>query len=176
MLEKPVSEEVKTTVRYSIEPTREGMDKIPRKSGLYFFYDENNRLLYIGRAKVLRSRVREHYHSYLYHLEGMFHARIFKRMGWNEGNKDEWDENFRKSWGDFVVENLGRRNLQNIDCDWYKVKRIEIEEMPHEDTKEQEKIMIKQYDPLYNSRDAPTISDEYYEAQDIFGENSSENS
>ena len=51
-------------------------------------------------------------------------------------------------------------------------KRIEVEEMPHEDTKEQEKIMIKQHNPLYNSKDAPTISDEYYEAQDIFGENS----
>lgn len=33
---------------------------IPRSSGIYFFYDKSGNLLYIGIAKVLRSRISSH--------------------------------------------------------------------------------------------------------------------
>lgn len=35
--------------------------KLPRTSGLYYFYDRCDNLLYVGVAKILRSRIWKHY-------------------------------------------------------------------------------------------------------------------
>ena len=46
------------------------IEKIPRKSGIYFFFDKNNQLLYIGKAVSLHFRLIEHVDSYRKHEEG----------------------------------------------------------------------------------------------------------
>jgi len=38
----------------------ESLDLLPEKSGLYFFYDETNQLIYIGRSKNIKKRVEQH--------------------------------------------------------------------------------------------------------------------
>ncbi len=38
-----------------------GFSKIPQISGVYFFYDAKNKLLYIGKAVNLRARIRSHF-------------------------------------------------------------------------------------------------------------------
>lgn len=38
----------------------ESLDLLPEKTGLYFFYDEANQLVYIGRSKNIKKRVEQH--------------------------------------------------------------------------------------------------------------------
>lgn len=40
---------------------KEVLFKLPRTSGLYYFYDKCENLLYVGVAKVLKSRIVKHY-------------------------------------------------------------------------------------------------------------------
>lgn len=40
---------------------REVLLRIPQTSGLYYFYDKCDNLLYVGVAKILRSRIWKHY-------------------------------------------------------------------------------------------------------------------
>jgi len=152
-------------LRLNIKPTIEGILKIPAgKSGLYFFYGDRNELLYIGKAKNLRSRVRGHHRCYLFHCEGMFYRGILEKKGWNPQNRDEWDNNFLESWVDFEVRGMSQITPLAIDYHWFKIKKITIEELSHEETKEKEKQLIKQFNPLYNSQYVQSISDEYYNA------------
>ena len=39
------------------------VNSIPRKPGVYLFHDESGKVLYVGKAKVLRSRVRSYFHK-----------------------------------------------------------------------------------------------------------------
>jgi len=40
--------------------THEELERIPNTSGLYYFYDQNDKLLYIGKAKNLHLRISDH--------------------------------------------------------------------------------------------------------------------
>lgn len=39
------------------------VDKIPTKTGVYQFYDNENKILYVGKAKNLRSRVSSYFNK-----------------------------------------------------------------------------------------------------------------
>ncbi|MDP2593552.1 MAG: GIY-YIG nuclease family protein [bacterium] len=47
-----------------------GFNKLPHSPGIYFFYDKNHRLLYVGRATSLKSRVNSYFRDDLYHSRG----------------------------------------------------------------------------------------------------------
>jgi len=41
----------------------EELGKLPKKPGVYIMHDENDAIIYIGKAKVLRNRVRQYFHD-----------------------------------------------------------------------------------------------------------------
>ncbi|HKG23251.1 MAG TPA: excinuclease ABC subunit UvrC [Blastocatellia bacterium] len=45
----------------------EKLANLPTQPGCYIYRDENNRILYVGKAKNLRNRVRQYFHSYRSH-------------------------------------------------------------------------------------------------------------
>ena len=45
----------------------EKLANLPTEPGCYIYRDENNRILYVGKAKNLRNRVRQYFHSYRSH-------------------------------------------------------------------------------------------------------------
>jgi DNA polymerase-3 subunit epsilon len=54
-------------IQYEINPKvvhasldLETIENLPSKTGVYFFYDENNQLIYIGKSKNIRTRVEQH--------------------------------------------------------------------------------------------------------------------
>jgi excinuclease ABC subunit C len=52
---------VSTAARNDRKEVRARLAAIPKKSGVYLFRDERNRILYVGKAKDLRSRVRSYF-------------------------------------------------------------------------------------------------------------------
>ena len=38
-------------------------ESLPRKTGIYFFKDNKNKVIYIGKARSLRDRVKSYFHS-----------------------------------------------------------------------------------------------------------------
>jgi len=136
----------------------EELEKIPQTSGLYYFYDKNDKILYIGRAKNLYARTSEHHRNYLFHREGMFFRKIVISKGLTT-NREEWPKELDESWCDFQIRGLSRLAPIVIDYIFNKVKKIEIEEIPHELTKSKEKEMILKFKPPFNHQ---TASEEYY--------------
>ena len=137
----------------SYRNTKEDIENIPKNSGIYFFYDGNDKLLYVGKAKLLRTRIDQH--KYL--NDRLREKRYYRIMGISR-TKDEraiLEKNFNKAqekWREgetaLVIDNI-----------FHRVKRIEIEEMPHEFTKEKEKELIQKLKPPFNFE---TACDEYY--------------
>ncbi|MGI0083045.1 MAG: GIY-YIG nuclease family protein [Nitrosopumilaceae archaeon] len=60
----------------SFKNTEEDRDKLPYTSGIYYFYDENDNLLYLGKAKKFKSRINDHHKNNLMDREGKFYLRI----------------------------------------------------------------------------------------------------
>ena len=59
--------------------------KIPRVSGIYYFYDKAENLLYIGKARTLRSRIWEHYVHWTHRkCAAQVIDRIFDKVYWIE--------------------------------------------------------------------------------------------
>jgi len=143
--------------------THEELEKIPKVSGLYYFYDKNDNLLYIGKAKNLHARIFEHHGCYLYHREGMFFRKIMISKGLLYKDEEEWPKEFLKSWRHFQVNGFSMTQLVVIDYIFNKVKKIEIEEMLHKLTKSKEKEMILKFKPPFNYQ---TASEEYYRLQE----------
>jgi len=139
--------------------THEDIEKIPRTSGLYYFYDKDDKLLYIGRAKNLRGRTSEHHYYHLLHREGMFFRKILLSKGLLDKDENEWPKELTKSWSNFQIRILGKFKPIVIDYIFDKVKRIEIEEMPHELTQSKEEEKIIKLKPPFNHQ---TATEEYY--------------
>ncbi len=145
-------------VRKSFLNTKEENEKLPYTSGLYFFYDENDNLLYLGKSKKLKSRIIEHRRNNLMDREGKFYLRIQRNKGYT--NPDEWHEDLKTAFKDFRMRYLfHNQSPLVIDAIFHRVKKIVIEEMPHEMTKQKEKELIETLKPTFNSQ---TASDEYY--------------
>jgi len=141
----------------------EELKKIPRTSGLYYFYDKSDNILYIGKAKILHSRILDHHFLYLLHREGMFFRKIIISKGWLGKDRKEWDKKCKESFEDFLFNAESSKTPLVIDLIFGKVKRVEIEEMSHELTKSKEKELILKLKPPFNRE---TASDEYYIVQD----------
>jgi len=138
--------------------THEELERIPNTSGLYYFYDQNDKLLYIGKAKNLHSRIFGHHNCYDFHREGMFFRKILISKGLLAKVREEWPKDLADSFSDFELRGLSKIKPHVIDYVFNKIKRIEVEEMPHELTKSKEKEMILKLKPLLNHE---TNSEEY---------------
>lgn len=139
------------------------IDKMPTTSGLYYFYDEDGVLLYIGKAKSIRARTLMHQRANLRHREGMFLRKITISKGFGLMNREEWPKELDMAWKEFELSGMSRVNPIVIDYIFNKVKRIDIEEMQRELTKSKEEEMIQKYSPPFNSQ---TASEEYYRLSD----------
>ncbi len=138
-------------------------DKMPTTSGLYYFYGENDTILYIGKAKSIRARTLMHQRANFRHREGMFLRKIIISKGLSLTKREEWPKELDVACKEFDLAGMSRANPLVIDYIFNKVKRIDIEEMQHELTKSKEEEMIQKYGPPFNSQ---TASDEYYRLSD----------
>ena len=138
------------------------LKKIPRSSGLYYFYDENDNVLYIGKANNLHSRTLAHYHNHSLYREMEFFIKILNSKGLSIKNKEKLPRELLDIWDNFK-EKESKHSILVIDSKFNKVKRIEVEEISSELTESKEKEMIQKYEPPFNSE---TASDEYYEIQE----------
>ncbi|MBE2189829.1 MAG: excinuclease ABC subunit C [Candidatus Kapabacteria bacterium] len=57
-----MSDEKKAPEKYPSEEFKSKVSNLPTAPGIYQYFDENEKLIYIGKAKNLRSRVRSYFH------------------------------------------------------------------------------------------------------------------
>ncbi len=59
---KPLIEEMTYHSVKNLHPSfnKKILDELPEKTGVYYFFDENNKLIYVGKSKNIRSRVMQH--------------------------------------------------------------------------------------------------------------------
>jgi len=144
----------------SYRNTNEDLNNITKNSGIYFFYDINDKLLYIGKAKKLKYRIGGHQDCYNHVREGVFYGKIIKTKG--SSSPDEWPKALQEAISDFEIRKMSFLNPVIIDLIFNRVKRIEIEEMPPEFINEKEKELIQNLKPPFNSE---TACDEYYKLE-----------
>ena len=139
----------------SFNNTSEDLRKIPRTSGVYYFYDKDDNIYYVGKAKILRSRVWDHRNN----NDRVREAKFFRNM-LQINLLPESKQKLEEAIKEFEFRGMSMINPIAVDWVFDKVTRIDIEEMPHELTDGREIDMILELKPLYNSE---TGSDEYYE-------------
>lgn len=150
-------------MKQSFNNNVEELNKIPNTSGLYYFYDENGKIQYVGKAKNLKSRIRGHYNLNRFHREAMFLRKMIISKGFQLHKRDQWSEELENAWRNFEFKMMGKINMVVIDYMFHKIIRIEIEEIVHELTKSKETETIKKLTPPFNYQ---TASDEYYRLQE----------
>jgi len=133
---------------------------ITQSSGLYYFYDGNDDILYIGKASVLRSRVLSHYHNHSLYREIEFFVKILNSKGLSIRNKEKLPKELSDIWYNFKVRQFSSPKMLVIDFILNRVKRIDIEVMSSELTELKEKEMIQKYEPPFNFE---TACAEYFE-------------
>jgi len=134
------------------------LKKIPRTSGIYYFYDENDNSLYIGKANILHSRIFAHFHEHSLFRQMGFFVKMIESKGFSIKDKENLPKELLNIWDD-LCEKCWSSSPIVIDWVFDKVKRIEIEEMPKELTESKENELIYEFQPTYNSE---THSEEYY--------------
>jgi len=137
----------------------EELEKIPRTSGLYYFFDEEDKIIYIGRASNLHSRVFMHYHNHSLYREIGFFVKMLELKGLSIKEKENLPKDLLDIWYNFEEREFAHSTMLVIDFNYDKVKRIEIEEVPKELKNSKEKEMILKFEPIYNSE---TGSEEYH--------------
>lgn len=60
------------------EPLKEKLDRVPQQPGVYLFKDKNDKIVYVGKAKRLRPRVRSYFQTS--RDDGPKHARLVKKI------------------------------------------------------------------------------------------------
>jgi len=137
----------------SFQNTYDDLEKIPITSGLYYFYDSDENLLYIGKSVRLKSRVEQHRFLNDYHRELRYY-RIMEMSKTKEQSAILERNIFRVSHRLMLM-------LSPLVIDWifHRTKRIEIEEIPVELIKSRESEVIFERRPLFNHE---TACDEYY--------------
>ena len=143
----------------TFQNVKEDLEKIPKTSGLYYFYDKDDKIMYVGKAKNLHSRTFLHLKSYHFHREGRFLGKIIDSKDLLLVDEEDWPKELWHSWRRFQIKSWSQIRPRVIDYIFQKVKRIEIEEIPHELTKSKESEMIKKLKPPFNHE---TASKEYY--------------
>ena len=126
------------------------IEKIPRKSGIYYFFDKDNQLLYIGKAVDLHFRLIEHVDSYRNHEEGKkILSYVFYKYSIPEILKFDTAQRTR-----YDVANAMYKEGIVIDKILNRVKKVKIEEYQKEENKQKEKELIQSLKPPFNSQTA----------------------
>jgi len=144
----------------SFQNTRDDVEKITKTSGLYYLYDQNDVLLYVGKSDSIIYRIRDHRN-----LNEFFRgSRYYRKMG--EGRTEEERTILEKSYKRFVssARFWSMAHPIVIDYIFHRVKKIKIQELPKERTKSEEKRIILELKPLYNHE---TACEEYYPIANI---------
>ena len=139
----------------SFKNISEDLGKIPRTSGVYYFYDKDDNIYYVGKAKILRSRIRDHRNNNDAIREGKFFRNMLQK-----NLPPESKQKLEQAMKEFEFRGMYMMRVVAVDWVFDKVSRIDIEEMPHELTEKRETDMICKLIPIYNSE---TGSDEYYD-------------
>ncbi len=139
----------------SFKNNSEEIEKIPLTSGLYYLYDASDTLMYVGRAKSLRSRIQEHRDINSWVLK--------MGLSWEEYQKESSEENrssLHEKAKQISYDFFSKPVPLVIDIMFDRVQTIEIEEMSFEGSQTKEIERILDWQPLYNHE---TACDEYYE-------------
>lgn len=127
--------------------------KIPHTSGIYYFYDNDKKLLYVGKARNLNSRIGHHHGAY----ENNERTRIIEYIE-NSITSQEIRTIVKRA-----LRLLDRRILpyssQVIDKVFDRVHSIIIEEMPYELISGREFELIMELRPPFNFE---TAGEEYH--------------
>jgi len=137
----------------------EELKNISSSSGIYYFYNENDNIIYIGKANNLHSRTLAHFHNHSLYREMEFFVKILNSKGLSIKDKEKLPRKLLDIWDNFI-ERESKHNILVIDTKFNQVKRIEIEEIQKELTESNEKEMIQKHKPIYNYE---SNSDEYYQ-------------
>lgn len=150
----------KESVTKSFKNSSEEIEKIPATSGLYYLYDSSDTLMYVGKAKSLRSRIKEHMDINNWVLES--------GISWEKYQKEISEQN-RKSLHEkakqISYDLLSKPVPLVIDIIFDHVKTIEIEEMSFEELQKMARKRILEWQPMYNHE---TASKEYYEIKGYY--------
>jgi len=146
------------TKKESFQNTHDDLDQITKTSGLYYFYDHNDVLLYVGKSDLLKYRILVHRHF----NDCLGGKRYYRKMG--EGRTEEERAILEKSFKRFVRRYRGMLHPIVIDYIFHRVKKIRTEELPKEYTELEEMRMIQELKPLSNHE---TACDEYYTIANI---------
>jgi len=131
------------------------LQNIPKKSGIYYFFDKANKLMYVGKAQNLYWRTDKHikdfrkYEDIKEDLE-FFYSKysiqeIIKIEGLQKTNFDLVSVSYKSG---IVIDKI-------LD----RVKKIKVEELKEEEVKQKEKELIQSLKPPFNSQ---TACEEYY--------------
>jgi len=142
----------------SFQNNREEIDRIPRTSGIYYFYDENNVIIYIGKANNLYSRTLAHFTNHSIDRQMRFFVKMIESKGFSIMEEEKLPKELLDIWKR-LKERGNSSNALVVDLVFDKVKKITIEEMPKEETESKEKELIDEFQPIYNSE---SNSEEYY--------------
>lgn len=67
LVQTPVAVQEKSKKRkpsYHPKFDKQALKKLPESAGVYYFYDEDDNLIYIGKSKNIKARVANHFHDY----------------------------------------------------------------------------------------------------------------
>lgn len=151
-------------------------DVLPNKTGIYYFYDKDDHVLYIGKAVNIRNRIRNHLRNFQImskFKKGIELCDLFIEK-YNQGN---YDNSLYEEIIDFEVEL--RYSLAfhfkpvNIDYVFDIVDHVGIIEMVKEKIKEFEEMEISRLSPPYNFQSMNVLYNEaeekYWEFSTYFG-------
>ncbi len=138
----------------------EELKKIPRTSGIYYFYDKNDKILYIGKANNLHSRTLAHFHNHSLYREMGFFVKILNSKGLSIKDKEKLPKELLDMWDNFKDREFSNPKMIVIDFILNRIQRIDVEEISKELTKSKEKDMIQKYEPPFNFE---TACSEYFE-------------
>ena len=128
---------------------------IPSSSGLYYFYDDSGKLLYVGLAKTLKSRIKDHRKLNNLEREGKFYSKLQQKKYSPENQK-----RLEAKIDEFRYKCMTSITSLAIDRIFHKVSRIEVQEMPYPVAERMEFEMINSLKPPFNWESG---SDEYDE-------------
>ena len=126
----------------------ETLKKIPRSSGIYYFFNENNDVVYAGKASNLQSRILAHFYNYSLCKEIEYFVKMLKLKGYSLKEKEKIPNGIMKIWESFKDREFSASILV-IDENLDKVKMIKIEEISKELTKSRERELILDLEPIF---------------------------
>ena len=125
------------------------LKKIPRTSGIYYFYNENENIIYIGKGDILHSRVLAHFKNHSLVKEIEFFVMRIERERFSIQEEEKLPKELLNIWKRLIERERSSKVLV-IDEVLDKVAKIEIEEMSKELTEDRENELIKKFQPIYN--------------------------